>query len=189
MKIPKAIGILIIISLVLWIIASFASSSVLKPSPSIFGIDAAAQSNILIPKAEIDAAIATAKTSANTANSYGNAFSLAENVFKWLAVLASAVITLIGGMKGGLGVNGSEKPKVDLSELPRRYVRVVTILASISAVSVALSATCQSEKQSFYEKSDNIIELIYQARKDVTDAKDVPEAEKILNEMILEAQR
>ena len=149
MSLSRIVGILIFAALFIWVMAD-----VFTPVNDIafLGISAGAEDTLLVPKSEFDDAFEQTSALAMDAKNSAGFFGFLENLCKWLAVAASALITLIGGYKGKPTTNKDELNNVDADQLPARFSRMVTFLGATSAVCVMASAPFQSEKIAAYDK-------------------------------------
>ncbi|MAT94155.1 MAG: hypothetical protein CME59_16360 [Halioglobus sp.] len=185
----KIVGGIILAYVFAWVVLYAVAGDFSMAAPRILGVDSAALAELPIAKEELDTSMDHMRALAFTANRQGRLFSLAEKICYWVALITSAIITLIGGLKGQVKDLAADPPEVDVSGLPHRYVRMISILAAIGAVCVALSAPLQTQKQNAYDRADTIIELAYETRKNVLEAATASEAQQLLDEMVLQASR
>ena len=165
------------------------SESLVRYPPCVLGFDGAAVSTLPLPKAQLDAAFKPVQSIAYAKNRKGNRFSSAEQACDWLAIASSALITLITGFFWRVGEVLSPGEAPDLLSVPQRNIRIITTLAAIGAVSVAVSSAFQTEKTSAYSKADEIVDAMRTTRTLILRSNDAVAARAHLDTMVLQAER
>ena len=165
------------------------SGEIYRSMPNLLGIDASANSMVLISKSELDQTFGQIRQLMLISNERGNNFSLAQNIVDWLAIVLSAIIALLAGLSGKILSPEQGAGTVDVSNMPKKYLKVIAFVAALNAMCVVISAPLQRSSQSDYKKADAIFALSSSTRKAILESEDPIVQRDLLDKLLMQSSR
>jgi hypothetical protein len=187
----RYLGMIFLCVLAGWIVFTFVTGDLSKPSLQIPGIGSGFEGNLALPKERIDASLDKARSRVVSVADTGYAFRIGSRVAAWLAFLATASITLVAGWYGQAPVPspGGGAPGPNTTGLPRPATRAVTLLAALAAVLTAGGGLATQEAETLATWARERHRDVVEARAKVIGASTAVDAQTILDDLDLKLRQ
>jgi hypothetical protein len=179
------IGVFLFVALVAWIVFSVTTGGLLYPKVSLLGLGNSFEGNLALPKEKIDAAFEAYRVRVLSTAERASYFKLGGEVASWMAFFATAAITLIAGWYGQAPANATGGGTSAASGLPPKAMRLVAMLAALSAVLTATGGLASQQGQSLNSWARDRQHDFIRARNDVVAAKTSQDAQTVLDDLEL----
>ena len=179
----RAIGAVLLLGLLVWILAT-TLFGIGRPSlPDVLGLEAAFEGNLKLPAEEIKATLDQARERMFDVNEVGGWFRLAGEIATWVSFAATAAITLIVGSYGRAPIAAGAPG--DTNGLPARSLRLIGFLAALAAVLTAFGSLSLARSHDYLARAEVLRAALVDARADIAAASDAEAARGVLDRIAL----
>jgi hypothetical protein len=183
----KVLFFVLLVVMVAWIFYWTVTPAYHHPIPQALELGNGFEGKLQLPVEKIQAAFSAARDRMLAVNSTGTKYHLAGEITAWATFIATALITLIVGFFGKTPQTNTTQQNTD--GIPARAVRIIGLLAGIAAVTTAASNMAITKSQDYFKHADEIRDLIAHDRGQVLSAKDVDQAQAVLDDLALKIER
>lgn len=187
MKLFRAISVVLLLGLAVWILIGLWAPVGQHPQPEVLGLGSAFEGNLQLPQATIQSAFNLARDKMFAVNQKGSRLRLGGDLAGWLSFAATSTITLILGFFGR--APPAQNAPADTAGLPASTARVVGLLAALAAILTAAAGIAITRSSDYFKRADEIRALIVQSQQQVIDARTSRDAQAVLDELRLQTQR
>lgn len=158
-------------------------------SPADLGIGRGFSGDLLLPKAEIEAAFSQARTAMLAYHSNGLRLKVGADIAALLAFIATSAVTLILGWWGHAPRAGEPENAPAPPGVPVRAARWIGFLAAIAAVMTGFGHFAAESSQAHFGAADRVRDQLDQTRKDIVSAKTSDDARAALDNLAIQIGR
>jgi hypothetical protein len=162
------------------------------PAPAVpadLGIGRGFSGDLLLPKAEIEAALSQARTAMLAYHTDGLRLKVGSDIAALLTFIATSAVTLILGWWGHAPRAGEPDNAAVPPGVPVRAARWIGFLAAIAAVMTGFGHFAAESSQAHFSAADRVRDQLDQTRKDVVSAKTSQDARAALDKLALQIGR
>ena len=153
-------------------------------SPDILSIGDAFEGNLQLPIEVVMAKINAAHDVMLSKAIIGQNLQWLGEITTWLSFLATAIITLImGGSGRTIPTNLAQPTKDEMHGFTNKTVRIIGILAALSAIFTATGNLSASQAQIYIKKAETLCNFIRIARSEISKAPTATDAEAVLDDL------
>jgi hypothetical protein len=157
--------------------------------PADLGIGRGFSGDLLLPKAEIEAALSQARTAMMAYHTGGLRLKVGSDIAALLAFMATSAVTLILGWWGHAPRAGEPDNAVPPPGVPIRAARWIGFLAALAAVMTGFGHFGAESSQAHFSAADRVRDQLDQTRKDVVSAKTSQDARAALDKLAIQIGR
>ena len=152
-------------------------------APADLGIGRGFSGDLMLPREEIEKALARARTTMLAYHQNGLRLKVGSDISALLVFIATSAVTLILGWWGHAPRTGEPDSATPPPGVPVRAARWIGFLAAIAAVMTGFGHFAAESAQAHFNSADRVRDQLDQTRKDIVIAKTAEDARAALDKL------
>ena len=192
MRVLHILAVLLLVAGIVWVLTS--ATSMFRPVPRALGEIGGVRTTLPLPVEEVEAVFDQASNAMLEANSAGNRWKVATQIFSWIGFFLATAITALSAFFGS-----SIDPKQVTADNALRFVRrrvsrhawIVGTMAAGIAASTAITERLDNVALAQYARADAIRQLLDSTRTSLLSGESLTAAQArgLLDRLQIESQR